>query len=61
MGGLEFERLRDAIVVDGVSLSRFEAGLTWRVLLLAVEYRSESSVLMPTRTPPPMTRQGTGK
>ena len=60
MGGLEFERLRDVTLVGGASLSSFEPGSTGHELL-AVEYRSESSVLIPTRTPPPMTRQGTGK
>ena len=61
MGGLEFERLRDIRILVGVSFSSFEAGLTGREVL-AVEYRSKSSVsVIPTRTPPPMTRQGTGK
>lgn len=60
MGGLEFERLRDVNLIDGPSLSSFEAESTGRELL-TVEDGSESSVLTPTRTPPPMTRQGTGK
>ena len=46
----------------GVSISSLGAEWFTGREVFAVEYRSESSVsVIPTRTPPPMTRQETGK